>query len=57
MVPFEHAIPETLEEVDITMRLIVDSYNFVTGADLDPETVGGGVGGDDGTIYCSGYGA
>ncbi len=29
--------PETLDELDITMRLIVDAYNYVTGADLDPE--------------------
>ena len=28
--------PETLEEVDITIRLLVDSYNFVTGASVDP---------------------
>ena len=29
--------PETLEEVDVTMRLIVDAYNYVTGANLDPD--------------------
>lgn len=28
--------PESLEEVDITMQLIVDAYNYVTGAELDP---------------------
>lgn len=28
--------PETLEEVDITIRLIVDAYNFITGASLSP---------------------
>ena len=28
--------PESLEELDITIRLIVDAYNFVTGASLDP---------------------
>ena len=28
--------PETLEEVDVTIRLVVDAYNYVTGADLDP---------------------
>ncbi len=28
--------PETLDEVDITMELIVDAYNHVTGAELDP---------------------
>ena len=32
--------PETLDEVDITMRLLVDAYNYVTGADLDPATFG-----------------
>lgn len=29
--------PETLDEVDVTIRLIVDAYNYVTGADIDPE--------------------
>ncbi|MGI9610645.1 MAG: luciferase family protein [Acidimicrobiia bacterium] len=28
--------PETLDEVDVAMRIIVDAYNFVTGTDLDP---------------------
>lgn len=31
--------PETPAEVDVTMRIIVDAYNFVTGGDLDPEAV------------------
>lgn len=31
--------PETLEEVDIAMRIIVDAYNFVTGASLEPTDV------------------
>ncbi len=29
--------PETNAELDVTMRIIVDAYNYVTGADLDPE--------------------
>lgn len=29
--------PESLDELDITMRLLVDAYNFVTGASLTPE--------------------
>lgn len=28
--------PQTLDELEVTMRLIIDAYNFVTGADLDP---------------------
>lgn len=28
--------PESLDEVDISIQLIVDAYNLVTGADLDP---------------------
>ena len=28
--------PETLDELDVTMQLIVDAYNYVTGANLDP---------------------
>lgn len=28
--------PETLDEVDVTMQLIADAYNYVTGASLDP---------------------
>ena len=31
--------PETLEELDITIRILVDAYNFVTGASLDPTDV------------------
>ena len=31
--------PETLDEVDITMQLIVDAYNYVTGAEIDPAAV------------------
>ena len=30
--------PQSLDELDVTMRLIVDSYNFVTGDSLDPAT-------------------
>ena len=32
--------PETLDEVDITMLLVVDAYNYVTGANLDPADYG-----------------
>lgn len=28
--------PETLDEVDVTVQLVVDAYNYITGADLDP---------------------
>lgn len=28
--------PETLDELEVTMRLIVDAYNFVTEAGIDP---------------------
>jgi len=28
--------PETMEEVDITVRLVVDAYNLITGANVDP---------------------
>lgn len=31
--------PETPEELDVVMRLVVDAYNYVTGAEIDPETV------------------
>ena len=31
--------PETLDELDVTIRLIVDAYNYVTGADIDPATI------------------
>jgi hypothetical protein len=26
--------PETLDEVDVTMQLVVDAYNYVTGANV-----------------------
>lgn len=29
--------PESLDEVDVVIRLIVESYNFVAGANLDPD--------------------
>jgi phospholipase/carboxylesterase len=29
--------PETLAELEISIRLVVEAYNFVTGANLDPE--------------------
>ncbi len=32
--------PETLEEVDVVVRLVVEAYNYVTGADLRPDDVG-----------------
>lgn len=32
--------PETLDEVDITIRLLVDAYNFVTGSTLDAADFG-----------------
>lgn len=28
--------PESAEDLEVTMRLIVDAYNYITGADLDP---------------------
>lgn len=28
--------PESVADVDVSMQLIVDAYNFVTGSDLDP---------------------
>ena len=28
--------PETLDEVDVAMQLVVDAYNYITGANLDP---------------------
>ena len=31
--------PETLEELEITIRILVDGYNFVTGAGLDPADI------------------
>lgn len=32
--------PETLDEVDITMLLVVDAYNYITGENLDPADYG-----------------
>lgn len=32
--------PETSEELEITIRIIVDGYNFVTGANLEPTDIG-----------------
>ena len=31
--------PESLEELDITMQILVDAYNFVTGASLSPTDI------------------
>jgi len=31
--------PETFDELDVTVRLIIDAYNYVTGADIDPATI------------------
>ncbi|MEL7206869.1 MAG: luciferase family protein [Actinomycetota bacterium] len=31
--------PETLEEVDVIILLIVDAYNYVTGENVDPASV------------------
>ncbi|MEM8922376.1 MAG: luciferase family protein [Actinomycetota bacterium] len=31
--------PEDLDELEITVQLVVDAYNFTTGADLDPDDV------------------
>ena len=28
--------PETLDEVDVAVQLVVDAYNYITGANLDP---------------------
>lgn len=28
--------PETMEELDITIRILVDAYNFIAGTDIDP---------------------
>ena len=28
--------PETLDEVDVTIELVVDAYNYIAGANLDP---------------------
>ncbi|MGI9605351.1 MAG: luciferase family protein [Acidimicrobiales bacterium] len=32
--------PETVDELDITIRLLVDAYNFVVGASLEPSDIG-----------------
>lgn len=32
--------PETMEEVDVAFGLVVASYNFVVGAEIDPSAVG-----------------
>lgn len=29
-------VPETREEIDVALRIIVDAYNFITGAAVDP---------------------
>ena len=31
--------PETLEELDITIRILIDAYNFVAGASLEPADI------------------
>jgi hypothetical protein len=31
--------PETFDELDVTIRLIVDAYNYITGADVDSATI------------------
>ena len=31
--------PETLEELDVTIQILVDAYNFVTGASLEPSDI------------------
>ncbi len=31
--------PETLDELDITIQILVDAYNFVTGASLTPDDI------------------
>lgn len=32
-------IPETLDEVDVVVQIVVDAYNFVTGENLDPADI------------------
>lgn len=32
--------PQTPDEVDVAVRLVVDSYNYITGDDLEPEISG-----------------
>ena len=29
-------IPETLNEADVALQLVVDAYNYIAGANLDP---------------------
>jgi len=31
--------PETLDEVDITIQILVDAYNFIVGATLDARDI------------------
>lgn len=31
--------PETLDEVDVAVRIVVDAYNFITGENLDPADI------------------
>ena len=31
--------PETLDELDVTMQILVDAYNYVTGSDLSPADI------------------
>ena len=31
--------PESPEELDVTMHLVVDAYNYITGADIDPTEI------------------
>jgi len=33
--------PQTLDELDTTIRIVVDSYNFITGASVDASSLGG----------------
>ena len=31
--------PESLDELEVTIQIVVDAYNFVVGADLDPSDI------------------
>ena len=31
--------PETLDELDVTVQILIDAYNFVTGASLQPTDI------------------
>ena len=31
--------PESLDDLEITLRIVVDAYNFITGENLDPDDV------------------